>query len=52
MSDYSFFIGAAYGVAALVIGAITLRIVLDYRRLRGELARYGAAGARDPGDGA
>jgi heme exporter protein D len=52
VNDYSFFIWAAYGVAGVTIGVMALRIVLEYRRLRAELARYGAAGARDMGDGA
>ena len=42
----------AYGVTAATLGVVTLRIVLDYRRLRAALARFGAAGARDEGEGA
>ncbi|WP_292531012.1 heme exporter protein CcmD [Methylocystis sp.] len=52
MSDHWLYIAAAYGAAAVTLGVVTLRIVLDYRRLRAALARFGAAGARDQGDGA
>ncbi|MGD9540932.1 heme exporter protein CcmD [Methylocystis sp.] len=51
MSDHWFYIGAAYGVTFVTLGVVTLRIVLDYRRLRAALARFGAAGARDQGEG-
>ncbi len=33
------YIALAYGVTFVVIGATALRIVLDYRRLRAELAQ-------------
>ncbi len=36
------FIVAAYAVAAVVIGAMIVAIVLDGRRLRRALARFGA----------
>lgn len=49
MSDYTFFIAAAYAVAGVTVSVIVIRIVRDYRRLREELARYGAAGERDEG---
>ena len=52
MSSHGFYIAAAYGVTAATLGVVTLRIVLDYRRLRLALARFGAAGARDDGEGA
>ena len=52
VSDHWFYIAAAYGVTAATLGVVTLRIVLDYRRLRAALARFGAAGARDEGEGA
>ncbi len=52
MSDHWFYIAAAYGVTFVTLGVVTLRIVLDYRRLRAALTRFGAAGARDQGDGA
>ena len=52
MSDHWTYIAAAYGVTVVTLGVVTLRIVLDYRRLRAALARFGAAGARDQGDGA
>jgi heme exporter protein D len=51
MNDHAFFVVLSYGVAFLVIGGMALRIVLDYRRLREELARLGAA-ASDREDGA
>ncbi len=41
MKDYSGFIFAAYGFAALVVGALALKITLDYRSLRKALARFG-----------
>ncbi|MBI1981533.1 MAG: heme exporter protein CcmD [Methylocystis sp.] len=52
MSDHWFYIAAAYGAAVATLGVVTLRIVIDYRRLRAALARFGAAGARDEGEGA
>ncbi len=52
MNDHLFFIVASYGVAFLVIGGMALRIVLDYRRLRDELARRGAVATGDREDGA
>ncbi len=52
MSDHAIYITAAYGVTAATLGFVTLRIVLEYRRLRSALARFGAAGARDEGEGA
>jgi heme exporter protein D len=51
MNDHWAYVGAAYGVAIVTIGAVALRIILDYRRLRAALARFGAMGARDEGDG-
>jgi heme exporter protein CcmD len=42
------FILAAYAVTALVIGGMTLKILLDYRRLQQELGTMaGAKIARD-----
>ncbi|MCC3245885.1 heme exporter protein CcmD [Methylocystis sp. WRRC1] len=52
MSEHASFIILAYGVAFVVIGGVATRIILDYRRLRSELARFGAAGQRDEGDAA
>ncbi|MBM3577433.1 MAG: heme exporter protein CcmD [Alphaproteobacteria bacterium] len=52
MSDHWFYIAAAYGVTIVTLGVVTLRIILDYRRLRAELARFGAAGSRDQGEDA
>ena len=50
MSDHSIYIAAAYGVTFVTLGVVTLRIVIEYRRLRAALARFGAAGARDEGE--
>ncbi len=36
------FIIAAYAITALVIGAMTLKIVIDYRTLRRALSRLAA----------
>ena len=52
MNDHWSYVAAAYGVTLVTLGVVTLRIILDYRRLRSALARFGAAGARDEGDGA
>jgi heme exporter protein CcmD len=42
------FIVAAYAVSALVIGAMTLKIVIDYRQLKRALSRLAASNpARD-----
>lgn len=40
MNDYGFYIGAAYGFAALAVGVTILRIALDYRGLKQKLARF------------
>lgn len=45
------FVALAYGVTFVVIGVIAARIILDYRRLRAELARLEALGA-DEGESA
>jgi heme exporter protein CcmD len=50
MNDYGLFIFLAYGVTALVISALTLRILLDYRHLRAELARLEKSRLADRGD--
>jgi heme exporter protein D len=50
MSDHAIYITAAYAVTAATLGVVTLRIVLEYRRLRSALTRFGAAGARDEGE--
>jgi len=52
VSHHWFYIAAAYGVTGATLGVVALRIILDYRRLRAALARFGAAGARDEGAGA
>ena len=49
MSEHASFVALAYAIAFLTIGGITARILLDYRRLRGELARFGAKAQRDEG---
>ena len=41
MKDYSSYIFAAYGFAALLIAYLIARIWLDYRDLRQQLARFG-----------
>ncbi|MGO9389482.1 heme exporter protein CcmD [Rhodoblastus sp.] len=40
MKDYSSYIFAAYGFAAVLVGFVTVRIVLDYRELKKQLARF------------
>lgn len=40
MRDYSLYIGAAYGFAALVVGVTIARIAIDYRGLKQKLARF------------
>jgi heme exporter protein CcmD len=40
MKDYSSYIFAAYGFAAVLVGFLTLRITLDYRELKKKLARF------------
>jgi heme exporter protein D len=52
MSQHTAFVVASYAIAILVIGGMALRIALDYRRLRDALARLGAAGEGDRGEGA
>ncbi|MBI1868226.1 MAG: heme exporter protein CcmD [Methylocystis sp.] len=42
------YIALAYGVTTLVVVAVALHIVLDYRRLRAELARLEARAANQP----
>lgn len=44
------YIAFAYAVTFVTVGAVALRIVLDYRRLRDELARLEAMGVEDEGD--
>lgn len=46
MRDYSFYIGAAYGFAALVVGYVVLRILSDYHGLKQKLARFDKGGRR------
>jgi heme exporter protein CcmD len=40
MRDYSFYIGAAYGFAVVVVGFLVAKITLDYRALKRKLARF------------
>ena len=40
MKDYSGYILAAYAMAAVLIGATSLKITLDYRELKKKLARF------------
>lgn len=42
MSEHASFVALAYGIAVLTIGGMAARILLDYRRLKAELARFGA----------
>ncbi len=51
MSEHGTFVAVAYAIAFLTIGGLAARIVLDYRRLKAELARFGARG-RDEGGAA
>jgi heme exporter protein D len=41
MSDHATYVAAAYAIAFLTIGGMATRILLDYRRLKAELARLG-----------
>jgi heme exporter protein CcmD len=41
MKDYSSYIFAAYGFAAALVGFLTIKIALDYRALKKQLARFG-----------
>ncbi|WP_363350664.1 heme exporter protein CcmD [Methylocystis echinoides] len=49
MSDHASYVAAAYAIAFLTIGGMAARIILDYRRLKAELARFTA---RDQDGGA
>ena len=40
MKDYSGYILAAYGFAAVLIGFLVVKITLDYRELKAKLARF------------
>jgi heme exporter protein D len=50
MSEHASFVALAYAIAFVTIGGMAARIILDYRRLRAELARFGARG-QDGRDG-
>jgi heme exporter protein CcmD len=43
MKDYFFYIAAAYGFAVVVIGFLTVKIAVDYRDLKKQLARFDGA---------
>ncbi|MGJ0507991.1 MAG: heme exporter protein CcmD [Methylocystis sp.] len=44
MTSHASFVALAYAIAFLTIGGVAARILLDYRRLRAELARFGGKG--------
>ena len=46
MSAHALYVAAAYGVSALVIGAVIAWILVDQRARRRELAALEAAGIR------
>jgi heme exporter protein D len=52
MSEHASFVTLAYLIAFLTIGGMAARIILDYRRLRAELARFGAKGVDAKGQDA
>jgi len=52
MSDHATFVAIAYAIAFLTVGGVAARIILDYRRLKAELARFGAKGQREDGGAA
>ncbi|PPD45018.1 MAG: heme exporter protein CcmD [Methylocystis sp.] len=49
MSEHALFVAISYAVAFVTIGGVAARIIFDYRRLRAELARFGAKGPPDEG---
>lgn len=52
MSEHASFVALAYAIAFLTIGGVAARILLDHRRLKAELARFGAKGQREDGGAA
>lgn len=50
MTEHASFVFIAYAICFVTIGGVALRIVLDYRRLRGELARYSEGARSQAGD--
>jgi heme exporter protein D len=52
MSEHASFVFLAYATCFVTIGGVALRIVLDYRRLRGELARFREGASSETGDDA
>ncbi len=49
MSEHGAFVALAYAIAFLTIGGVAARIMLEYRHLKAELARFGARGERETG---
>ncbi len=49
MNEHGTFVALAYAIAFLTIGGMAARIILDYRRLKAELARFGAKAEREAG---
>lgn len=52
MTEHASFVLLAYAICFVTIGGVALRIILDYRRLRGELSRYRADASAPAGDDA
>ena len=52
MTEHASFVFLAYAICFVTIGGVALKIVLDYRRLRGELARYNESVRSQAGDDA
>jgi heme exporter protein D len=52
MNEHGTFVALAYSIAFLTIGGMAARILLDYRRLKASLARFGAKGQREDGGAA
>jgi heme exporter protein D len=52
MSEHGVYVALSYGIAFLTIGGMAARIILDHRRLKAELARFGAKGQREDGGAA
>jgi heme exporter protein D len=52
LGPHAFFIWAAYGVTALIVGALILRAVVDHRAQLRSLAALESRGARRRSEGA
>ena len=50
MTEHASFVILAYTICFVTIGGMALRIILDYRRLRGELARYSESARSQAGE--